>query len=81
MASDAIDRLITGLGRLPGVGAKSARRIALEILTWDTEDVRALADLMESGWLQENEALQIAADWLFNNPNRFFKLGLDPYRA
>lgn len=46
MASDAIDRLITGLGRLPGVGAKSARRIALEILTWDTEDVRALADLM-----------------------------------
>lgn len=46
MASDAIDRLINGLGRLPGVGPKSARRIALEILTWDTENVRALADLM-----------------------------------
>jgi len=46
LASDAIDRLIQGLGRLPGIGAKSARRIALEILTWETEEVRALADLM-----------------------------------
>ena len=46
MASDAIDRLIQGLGRLPGIGAKSARRIALEILTWDTGEVRALSDLM-----------------------------------
>ena len=46
MASNAIDRLIAGLGRLPGVGEKSARRIALEVLTWDTQDVRLLAELM-----------------------------------
>ena len=46
MASNAIDRLIGGLNRLPGIGAKSARRIALDILTWDTEEVRELADLM-----------------------------------
>lgn len=46
MASDAIGRLIAGLNRLPGIGEKSARRIALEILTWETEQVRALAELM-----------------------------------
>jgi glucuronate isomerase len=36
----------------------------------------ALADLVERGWLDEVEAVRIAADWLFNNPNEFFKLGL-----
>ena len=46
MASDAIARLISGLNRLPGIGEKSARRIALEILTWDTQEVRVLADLL-----------------------------------
>jgi recombination protein RecR len=38
--------LAKGLGRLPGVGPKSARRIALEMLTWETDEVRRLADLM-----------------------------------
>ncbi|MDP6040041.1 MAG: recombination mediator RecR [Candidatus Latescibacteria bacterium] len=46
MASDAIERLISGLNRLPGVGAKSARRIALDMLTWDTKAVRELSELM-----------------------------------
>ena len=36
----------------------------------------ALADLVERGWLDEAQAVSIAADWLFNNPNRFFRLGL-----
>ena len=36
----------------------------------------ALADLVERGWLDEAQAVCIAADWLFNNPNEFFKLGL-----
>ncbi|MGC8781528.1 MAG: amidohydrolase family protein [Anaerolineae bacterium] len=36
----------------------------------------ALADLVERGWLEEEQALGIAADWLFSNPNEFFKLGL-----
>ncbi len=35
----------------------------------------ALARLVERGWLCEEEAIKLAADWLFNNPNRFFKLG------
>ncbi len=46
MTSNAIDRLIAGLNRLPGIGAKSARRIALEMLTWDTEKVSELAKMM-----------------------------------
>jgi hypothetical protein len=36
-----------------------------------------LARLVGRGWLEEQESLQIAADWLFNNPNRFFKLGFE----
>ncbi len=39
----------------------------------------ALADLVECGWLEEEEATRVAADWLYNNPNRFYKLGLPSY--
>ena len=46
MATEAIERLIAGLNRLPGVGTKSARRIALDILTWETEEVQRLANLL-----------------------------------
>ena len=37
----------------------------------------ALAHLVEGGWLEEEQALILAKDWLFNNPNRFFNLGFD----
>jgi predicted TIM-barrel fold metal-dependent hydrolase len=36
----------------------------------------ALTNLVEGGWLEEQQALAIAADWLFHNPNRFFNLEL-----
>ena len=36
----------------------------------------ALADLVEMEYLDLDEARQIAADWLFNNPNQFFNLNL-----
>lgn len=39
-----------------------------------------LTRLVERGWLEEAEALSLAADWLFNNPNRFFKLGFEEMR-
>jgi predicted TIM-barrel fold metal-dependent hydrolase len=39
----------------------------------------ALADLVECGWLEEEEASHIAADWLYNNPNRFYHLELPSY--
>jgi uncharacterized protein len=35
----------------------------------------ALANLIEGKWLEEKQALDIAKGWLFNNPNRFFRLG------
>ena len=35
----------------------------------------ALTNLIERGWLDESQALSLARDWLFNNANRFFKLG------
>jgi len=41
----------------------------------------ALADLVESGWLEEAQAIRLAADWLFNNPNSFYDLGLQPYEV
>jgi uncharacterized protein len=36
----------------------------------------ALADLVEMGWIDESTAVSLAADWLYNNPNAFFRLGL-----
>jgi predicted TIM-barrel fold metal-dependent hydrolase len=41
----------------------------------------ALTDLVECGWVGEEEALRMAADFLYNNPNRFYKLGLKSYEA
>jgi hypothetical protein len=38
-----------------------------------------LCRTVERGWLAEQEALTIAADWLYNNPNRFFRLGQPEY--
>ncbi len=40
----------------------------------------ALAEQVEWHWIDEAQALAIAADWLYNNPNEFFKLGFEPFR-
>jgi recombination protein RecR len=42
----AVQDLIDELGRLPGIGPKSAQRIAFHLLDADKEDVRRLADAM-----------------------------------
>jgi hypothetical protein len=39
----------------------------------------ALSELVESGWIGMNQAKGIAADWFFNNPNEFFKLGFEQF--
>jgi len=39
-----IDELISELGRLPGIGPKSAQRIAFHLLDSDADDVRRLAN-------------------------------------
>lgn len=38
----------------------------------------ALTKAINSGWLDFGQASQAAADWLFNNPNRFFNLQIAP---
>jgi recombination protein RecR len=39
-----VQRLITELGKLPGIGQRTAQRLAFHILRADTEDATALAD-------------------------------------
>ncbi|HST70854.1 MULTISPECIES: recombination mediator RecR [Kocuria] len=46
MYEGAVQDLIDELGRLPGIGPKSAQRIAFHLLDADKEDVRRLADAM-----------------------------------
>jgi predicted TIM-barrel fold metal-dependent hydrolase len=41
----------------------------------------ALAEMVDDDWLDMDEARQVAADWLFNNANEFYRLGLDPVRV
>ena len=40
----------------------------------------ALAEMVDSGWIDMQEAKEVAADWFFNNPNEFFKLGFERYK-
>ena len=44
MYEGAIQDLIDELGRLPGIGPKSAQRIAFHVLSADATDVKRLAD-------------------------------------
>ena len=46
MYEGVVQDLIDELGRLPGVGPKSAQRIAFHILSTDPVDVRRLADVL-----------------------------------
>lgn len=41
---------------------------------------KALSHLVDDGWLSRKEAIEIASDWLYNNPNRLYKLGLEAFR-
>ncbi len=73
MFDGAIADLVTELGRLPGVGPKSAQRIAFHILQAESEDVRRLADSMitvkervrfcvECGNVSEEDRCKICVD-------------------
>ena len=44
MYAPPIQRLITELGKLPGIGARTAQRLAFHILRASTEDATSLAD-------------------------------------
>ena len=69
----AVQDLIDELGRLPGVGPKSAQRIAFHLLEADDADVHALVDALEAvkekvrfcqvcGNVTESEICSICAD-------------------
>ncbi|TNU73455.1 recombination protein RecR [Miniimonas arenae] len=69
----AVADLIAELGRLPGVGPKSAQRIAFHILSTDSDDVARLADALIQvkarvrfcaicGNVAESEQCRICAD-------------------
>src|SRR5436309_11431645 len=47
MYEGAIQDLIDELGRLPGVGPKSAQRIAFHVLSAETADVKRLAAALQ----------------------------------
>ena len=46
MFAPPIQRLVTELGKLPGVGARTAQRLAFHILRAQPEDANALADVI-----------------------------------
>ena len=46
MYEGAVQDLIDELGRLPGIGPKSAQRIAFHLLAEDPEDVKRLAEVL-----------------------------------
>ena len=69
----AVQDLIDELGRLPGIGPKSAQRIAFHLLEAEDEDVRALVSALEAvkekvhfcticGNVTEGEICSICAD-------------------
>lgn len=73
MFDGAIADLVTELGRLPGVGPKSAQRIAFFILQSEADDVRRLSDAMitvkekvrfcvECGNVSEEERCRVCVD-------------------
>ncbi|MFI2102873.1 recombination mediator RecR [Isoptericola sp. NPDC019693] len=73
MYEGAVQDLIDELGRLPGVGPKSAQRIAFHLLAADAADVRRLADALTEvkarvqfcetcGNVAESEKCRICAD-------------------
>ena len=39
----------------------------------------SLAKMINSGWINIDEAKKVAVDWLYNNPNEFFDLGFTPF--
>ena len=41
----------------------------------------SLAEMVDDDWIGMEDACHIAADWLFNNPNEFYRLGFEPVSA
>jgi len=70
--TESMERLITALGRLPGIGRRTAERLAFYLLDADAEEVAALAEALgdiktkvgrcsECGGMAEGEVCAICA--------------------
>lgn len=70
---ESLDLLVSRLNRLPGVGIKSAQRLAFHIISMNEEDVSALTEAISSakrrvhfcpvcGNYTENELCEVCAD-------------------
>lgn len=44
---DYISKLISFLKKLPGIGFKSAEKIAFELLEWDPSQIEAMAQALQ----------------------------------
>ena len=73
MYEGIVQDLIDELGRLPGVGPKSAQRIAFHILGADSDDVQRLAEVLLEvkskvqfcsicGYVAQSETCRICSD-------------------
>ena len=58
MLSPAVENLVAQLTRLPGIGSRTAQRLAFHLLQVPKQEAQALADLVLAG---VNEALRSAA--------------------
>jgi len=76
MYEGIVQDLIDELGRLPGVGPKSAQRIAFHILGEDPEDVKRLAEVL----LEVKEKVQFCEICVNVAQNPQCRICLDPKR-
>jgi len=58
---EPIEALVVALGRLPGIGPRSAERIALHVVQADTEAIRALAQALVAAREQVSSCSQCGA--------------------
>ena len=70
MYEGPIQDLIDELGRLPGIGPKSAQRLAFHILAADRDDVLRLADVLN--WSRRPSSSVTSASTSLRTPDAGF---------
>ena len=70
---EALDNLIIKLNRLPGVGIKSAQRLAFHILSMSDEDAQALADAILAA--EKQRPAVNSREFLTENADRRISVG------
>ena len=71
----ALQRLLDELGRLPGIGPKSAQRIAYYLLEADAKEAERLADAGEFGKGSMEPKVRAAIKFVRSRPGRTCVIG------